>query len=74
MFVVLHMTKDNQDKRLKRRHGDNEDAESLNDYLTNLHKIYEPATEDEPNSLDIQVTPEMTPEDVIAKILDSLKK
>ena len=74
IFVVLHMTKENQDKRLKGRHGDNEDNESLNDYLTNLHKIYEPATEDEPNSLDIQVTPEMTPEDVIAKILDSLKK
>ena len=74
MFVVLHMTKENQDKRLKGRHGDNEDAESLNDYPTNLHKIYVPATEDEPNSLDLQVTLEMTPEDVIAKILDSLKK
>ena len=74
IFVVLHITKEDQDKRLKGRHGDNEDNESLNDYLTNLHKIYEPATEDEPNSLDIRVSPEMTPEDVIAKILDSLKK
>ena len=74
IFVVLHMTKEDQDKRIKGRHGDNEDAGGINDYLTNLHKIYEPATEDESNALNIQVTPEMTPDDVIAKILDSLKK
>ena len=74
IFVVLHMSKEDQDKRIKGRHGDNEDSESLNEYLTNLHKVYEPANEDEPNALDIRVTPEMTPDDVVAKILDSLKK
>ena len=74
IFVVLHMTKEDQDKRIKGRHGDNEDAGGINDYLTNLHKIYEPAAEDESNALNIQVTPEMTPDDVIAKIFDSLKK
>ena len=74
IFVVLHMTKEDQDRRIKGRHGDNEAGGGLNDYLTDLYKVYEPATEDEPNALDIRVTPEMTPDDVIAKIMNSLKK
>ena len=74
VFVVLNMSKEDQDKRVRGRHGDNEDASGVNDYLTELHKVYEPATEDESNALNIQVTPGMTPDDVIAKILDSLKK
>ena len=73
-FIVLNMSKEDQDKRVRGRHGDNEDASGVNDYLTELHKAYEPATEDESNALNIQVTPEMTPDDVIAKILDYLKK
>ena len=74
VFVVLHMTKEDQDKRVKGRHGDSDAGGGINDYLTDLYKVYEPATEDEPNALDIRVTPEMTPDDVVAKILDSLKQ
>ena len=71
VFVVLHMTKEDQERRIKARHG--EGSEGLNDYLFKAYNIYEPAAEDEPMTLDVRVTPDMTPDDVVNKILQCLK-
>ena len=65
------MTKEAQEKRIKARHG--EESGGLNDWLIKAYNIYEPAAEDEPNTLDVRVTPEMTPDDVVEKILQCLK-
>ena len=73
VFVVLHMTKEDQEARVKRRHGDNEEGKGLNDMLTKAFEFYEPATDDEPNALDVRVTPDMTADDVVDKILYMLK-
>jgi gluconate kinase len=72
IFVVLHMSKQHQEERIKARHG--EEAGGLNYYLLEAYKIYEPAAEDEPNALNVMVSPGMTPDDVVDKILTMLKK
>jgi len=71
LFVVLHMTKEDQEKWIRARHG--EASEGMNDYLSKAYDIYEPAAEDEPNTLGIRVTPEMTPDDVVNIIIKYLK-
>ena len=71
MFVVLHMTREDQEARIKARHGT--ENSSVNDMLLKCYDVYEPAGEDEPNTLDVLVTPEMTRDDVVNKILDMLK-
>ena len=71
VFVVLHMTKEDQAARIKARHGDKES--SANDMLLNAYDLYEPATKDEPNAIDLIITPEMSPDDVVDKILDMIK-
>lgn len=70
IFVVLHMKKEDQKARLKNRHGDEGGA---TDYLMNAYKVFEPAGHDEPNTLDVRISPEMTPEDVVDTIVDMLK-
>ena len=73
IFVVLHMTKEDQEARIKARHGEDAGGE-LNDYLLRAYNIYEPAGEDEPKTLDVRVTPEMTRDDVVDKVLNMLKE
>ena len=70
IFVVLHMSKEDQEARVKNRHGDEEGA---TDYLVNAYKLFEPAAQDEPNTLDVRISPEMTPEDVADRIVAMLK-
>jgi len=70
IFVVLHMSKEDQVERIKGRHGD--DAMFV-DMLTKSYDVFEPAEDDEPNTISIQVTKEMTRDDVADKILQKVK-
>ena len=72
MFVVLYMTKEDQEARIKARHGD-EDL-SINSLLSSVYDFYEPALEDEQNAIDVRITPEMTPHDVVNHILEIVAK
>ena len=72
VFVVLDMTKDDQKARIKARHGDKES--SANDMLLNAYDLYEPATADEKNAIDVLITPEMSPDDVVDNILEMIKE
>ena len=71
IFVVLNMTKEDQMKRIMQRHG--EEQSTIVDFLTKLYDFYEPATEDEENAIDVEVTNDMSREDVVQKILNMLK-
>ena len=73
IFVVLHMTKEDQQKRIKARHGDEEEGKSFTDMLLKSYEIYETAAENEPNTLEVIITPEMSPDDVVDKLLHMLK-
>ena len=84
MFVILDMELEQQMKRISGRHEGNEDAVEMMkvnvysgrihiSYLYFLHQAYyklcEPKAEDEPNAVDMKITPEMTREDVVEKIM-----
>lgn len=67
-FVVLHMTKDDQKKRIHARHGDT--ASAINDWLTKMYDLFEPAQKDEVNTIGVDVTNDMSRDDVMNLILD----
>ena len=73
MFVVLNMTKEDQMKRIKQRHNGEEQG-GVVDWLTKLYDLFEPATDDEENTYGLDVTTEMSREDVMKKVLDILPK
>ena len=73
VFIVLNMTKECQNKRVQKRHGD-----SLgDDFLQILYRyaeLCEPAGEDEENAYNVTIMEGMSPEDVIQKILEIVNK
>merc|ERR1712080_145257 len=64
IFVVLRMSSEDQKERVKQRHGDGEEAQGALEMLTKANKLFEPATEDEENAVDVLITTEMTRDDV----------
>ena len=71
-FVVLHMTKEDQKKRIKARQGNGDSK--VNDFLMKAFEFYEPAAKDEINTIDVRITPEMSPDDVVNRILEMIEK
>ena len=72
VFAVLHMSKEDQLARIKARHGDEEAP--LSDMLTKCYDIYEPAGDDEPNTIHVLVTNDMTRDDVAQKVIRLLNE
>ena len=71
IFIVLWMAKEDQLARITARHDEKDRLVSM---LSKTYGMCEPASEDEPNSIHLVVTKAMTREDVIEKILCTLKK
>ena len=67
IFIVLNMSKEYQEKRLINREGN-----SVIDFLTKIHHLYEPAENDEENTYNVTITEDMSPEDVVKKILENI--
>lgn len=70
LFVVLNMSKEDQEKRIKMRHGEDENAEKFNEMLMKAFNLYEPAADDEENAINVLVSNGMTREEVAQKILN----
>ena len=70
IFIVLHMTKEDQIARIKGRHGNEETFVNM---LTKSYDIFEPADEDEPNCIPLVITKDMTRDDVVDKIIRLVK-
>ena len=67
------MTQESNRKRLVGRHGDDMAAE-FNKIFDSMSKMYESAGGDEKNAFDLHITEDMTPDDVVQKVLDILEK
>jgi len=67
VFVVLDMEMEQQMERIRGRHG--EEDESSVEYLKEWYKVCEPAADDEDNTVGLKISPDMTPENVVDKIL-----
>ena len=72
IFITLTMNEEVQLKRIKARHG--EANSELVDNLSSYHKLYELPGKSEPNTFNIDITDEMTPMDVMNKVLEILGK
>ena len=73
LFIVLNMSTECQLNRVKKRHGDSL-GDSMIDMLANYSKLCEPAGADEENAVNITITDEMTPNDVVQEIISIVKK
>ena len=70
IFIVLNVKKKLVSTRLSERHG-NETyfSKKLSQYLAGLHKYYEPAGKDEENTFNVDVTQDISKEELVQKIL-----
>ena len=66
IFGVLHMSREDQMERVKSRHGD---EKSMSEMLTKIYDVYEPAGEDEPNTIGIMIERDMSRDKVADEIL-----
>ena len=72
-FLVMNLTKSCQKKRLQARHGD-ENEGGFADALGKMFDSFEPAGEDEEGSYNVTITEDMTPDDVLKKVLEIIAK
>ena len=69
VFLVLNLTKKCQAQRIEARHP-GEDNQGIRDMLIKMHQHFAPADEeDEPNTFNIEIDENMTPNDVMNSIL-----
>ena len=71
IFVVLHMSREDQMERVQGRHGD---EKSFTEMLTKMYELYEPAADDEPNTIGIMLTKDMSKDKVADEILRLVNK
>ena len=67
IFVVLTLSKEVQRKRLLARHGEKTE-EHVIEWLTGIFDMYELPGENERNTYNVDITEEMTPNDVVEKV------
>jgi len=72
-FLVMNLTKDCQKKRLAHRHGDDSDG-SFAETLSKMFDMYEPAGEDEEGAYNVTITEDMSKDDVLKQVLDTIAK
>ena len=68
-FIVLTMSKKYQKQRLSGRHSKDFHPKLVN-FLAALHKSYESVQPDEKDAYEVFITPEMSADDVVDKVLD----
>merc|ERR1719309_127103 len=66
LFVILSMNMDDVRKRVKERHHGDDSAVEL---MAPIHNLCEPIEPDEDNVVGVTITPEMSKEEVVNKIL-----
>ena len=71
IIVVLNLTPVCIRKRLAMRHGDNKQA--INNFME-IIKIFEPAEKDEKDTVNLNITEDMSTADVASKILKIIDK
>ena len=72
VFITLTMSKEAHEKRLKVRHGD-EMPETFLAVMSKFQEMYELPGKDEPNTFNVEITLDMSPDDVLDKVLDIMR-
>ena len=74
IFITLSVTQETQEKRIKERHGDSDSAEGILGALKKMYKLYEGPGIGEKNTYNVDITEEMSPKDVLDKVIEILEK
>jgi len=69
-FVVLDMDLEQQMARIRGRHDNDEAAVEM---MKEYYKLCEPKADNEEHAVDLKISTDMTPEDVVEKILSLIK-
>ena len=72
VFIVLNMSLEASRKRVLARHGDGIDG--LLTFVEGIHKLYEPAGEDEANTFNVDIEDGMSKDEVLAKVMEVVKR
>ena len=71
IFIVLSLSNEALLKRVKARMGKVElSIDDLEGTMKKLNNLYEPAGDDEENTYNLLINEEMSPEDVVQKVID----
>ena len=74
-FIVMNLTKSCQEARLRARHGEKAgNGAKVNVLFKQLYDMYEPAGEEEEGARNITVTEEMSVDDVMKLVMDTISK
>ena len=73
VFIVMSLTRENQKKRLKDRHGDSGDTK-MGEMLEKMFDLYEKPGDGEENTYNVDITEDMTTKDVLDKVLKVIDK
>ena len=72
-FIVINLSKSCQKKRVEQRHGDRMGSD-FPDTLNKIFDTFEPAGEDEAGAHNVMVNEDMSPDDVLEKVLEVIAK
>ena len=72
IFITLTVTKENQKKRILARHG--EDCSDMIEMFIKFTEIFEGPGDGEENTYNVDITENMTPNDVMNQVLEILNK
>jgi len=76
IFVILKLSEETNAARLESRHADmdEETRKTMTDLMNGMHKMYEPAGEDEDNAVDVEIGPDMDRDAVAKAVLEKVQK
>ena len=74
VFLLIGLDSDATRKRLDKRHGESEEGLVMTDFLMKINSFYDLKAADEDNTYDVIVTEEMTPNDVVLKMMEIINE
>lgn len=73
IFIILLVSPELQVKRIKERTGGKDAPQAVIDMLGKIFEVFKPADDDEEKAFNLEITENMTPEDVGNKILELIQ-
>jgi hypothetical protein len=74
VFILIGLEPEATRNRLNNRNGESEAGLAITDFCMKVNNFYEVKASDEDNTYDVIVTNDMTPKDVVQKIIEIIDK
>ena len=73
IFIIFTLTKEGQKKRIEARHGTDESSKVILDMMQSIYDLYESPENGEKHTYNVNISENMTPDDVLEKVLTILE-